>query len=188
MKWIFLFFFTFSLTSCGLRQREMEIDQRAKELNQKEQELNLKEQSLLAKEQQLQEREKQIDSTSSVITDSLIREHQKIPGTWTVEMVCTDTNCPGSAVGDIKNEQWQIKFQDNLVIASAISNKQLVKIYTGSYFGNLLKLAVQQDSSENTANINVRLIQTKETEMEGEREVIQASGCHILYSLKLKKQ
>lgn len=188
MKWIFLLFFSFSLASCGLRQREIELQRRTNELNQKEQELNLKEQSLAAKEQQLDDRQKEIDSTASVVKDSLIIEHNKIPGIWAVEMQCTETNCPGSAVGDIKNEQWEFKFQDNTVIASAMSNNQLVRVYTGAYFGNLLKLSVQQDSSETTAKINVRLKQTKEKEMEGEREIIQASGCHILYSLKLKKQ
>jgi hypothetical protein len=34
----------------------------------------------------------------------------------------------------------------------------------------------------------VRLQQTKEKEMTGEREITQASGCRILYSLRLKKQ
>lgn len=188
MKWIFLLLCTISLSSCGLRQREMELDRRTNELNQREQELNLREQSLAAKEQQLNDREKQIDSTSNVVKDSLIIEHNKIPGIWAVEMQCTETNCPGSAVGDIKNEQWEFKFEDNLVIASAMSNNQLVRIYTGSYVGNLLKLAVKQDSSETTAKIVVRLTQTKEKEMEGEREITQANGCHILYSLKLKKQ
>lgn len=188
MKWIFLVLLSFSFSSCGLRQREMELDRKTNELNQKEQELSLKEQSLAAKEQQLNDREKQMDSTSSVVKDSLILEHNKIPGTWMVEMQCTETNCPGSAVGDTKSEQWEIKFLDNLVVASAMSNNQLIRIYTGSYFGNLLKLSVQQDSTQTSAKMNVRLTQTKEKEMEGEREIIQANGCHILYSLKLKKQ
>ena|SRR5665213_252448 len=188
MKWILLLFCAISLNSCGLRQREMELDKKTNELNQKEQELSLKEQSLAAKEQQLNDREKEMDSTSSVVKDSLLLEHNKIPGTWMVDMQCTETNCPGSAVGDVKSEQWEFKFLDNLVVASAMINNQLVRIYTGSYFGNLLKLSVQQDSTETTAKINVRLTQTKEKEMEGEREIIQANGCHILYSLKLKKQ
>ena len=188
MKWILLLSGIIFLSSCGLRQREMELDRKTNELNQREQELSLKEQSLTAKEQQLKDREKEIDNSKSIIRDSLDAEHTKIPGTWLVEMQCTETTCSGSAVGDIKNEQWEIKFQDNMVIASAMSNNQLIRVYTGAYFGNLLKLSVQQDSTETSAKINVRLTQTKEKEMEGEREIIQANGCHILYSLRLKKQ
>jgi hypothetical protein len=188
MKWILLLSGVIFFSSCGLRQREIELDKKMDELNQREQQLALKERSLAAKEIQLNEREKQIDSTKNTVNDTLFLEHKKIPGTWMVDMQCTETTCAGSAVGDIKSEQWNFKFQDNTVIASAMSNNQLVRVYTGAYFGNLLKLSVQQDSTETSAKINVRLTQTKEKEMEGEREIIQANGCHILYSLRMKKQ
>jgi len=158
------------------------------ELNVKEQELALKEQSLSIKEEQLNEKEKSLDSTKNVVNDSLFVQHQKLPGTWMVEMQCTETNCPGSAVGDVKNEQWDFKFQNNMVIASAMSNNQLVRVYTGDYVGNTLKLSVQQDSTDASAKIIVRLQQTKDKEMTGDREITQANGCRILYSLRLKKQ
>ena len=63
-------------------------------------------------------------------------------------MICTETNCPGSAVGDSKNEQWDISFQDNAIIATAISNNQMVRVYTGHYFGNSIRLTVQKDSTD----------------------------------------
>lgn len=188
MKWIFLLSAILFLTGCGLREREMQINKKMKELNQKEQELALKEQSLAIKEQQLNDQKKSIDSTTNIVNDSLYREHQKIRGAWTVDMQCTETNCAGSAVGDIKTEQWDFKFQQNLVIVTAMSRDQLVRTYAGSYQGNLLKLDVQQDSAETNAKIVVRLQQTNEKEMQGEREITQANGCRILYSLKLKKQ
>ncbi len=188
MKWIFLFGGIVFITGCGLRQREMALNRKMQELNVKEQELALKEQSLSIKEEKLNEKEKLLDSTKNLTNDSLFLEHQKLPGTWMVEMLCTETNCPGSAVGDVKTEQWDIKFQNSIVIASAMSNNQLVRIYTGGYIGNSLKLEVQHDSSDVSAKITVRLQQTKEKEMTGEREITQASGCHILYSLRLKKQ
>ena len=81
----------------------------------------MKEQYLTVKEKQLNDREKEIDSSKSIIKDSLDVENTKIPGTWLVEMQCTQTTCSRSSVGDIKNEQWEIKFQDNIVIASAMS-------------------------------------------------------------------
>lgn len=175
------------VSGCGLRQREMELNRKMQELNVKEQELALKEQSLSIKEEQLNEKEKSLDSTKNVVNDSLFLQHQKLPGTWMVEMLCTETSCPGSAVGDVKNEQWDFKFQNNMVIASAMSNNQLVRVYTGDFLGNTLKLAVQQDSTDASAKIVVRLQQTKEKEMTGDREIIQANGCRILYSLRLKK-
>jgi hypothetical protein len=188
MKWIFLLAGIVFASGCGLRQREMELNRKMQQLNVKEQELALKEQSLSIKEEQLNEKEKKLDSTNNLVNDSLFMEHQKLPGIWMVEMQCTETNCPGSAVGDVKNEQWDFKFQDNMVIASAMSSNQLVRVYTGDFVGNSLKLAVQRDSADASARIVVRLQQTKEKEMTGEREITQANGCHILYSLRLKKQ
>lgn len=187
MKWIVFSMLVILLPSCGIRQRERELNKKTQELNVREQELALKEQSLAIKEEQLNQKEKLLDS-NKVINDSLFLEHQKIPGTWSVEMLCTETTCPGSAVGDVKNEIWDFKFDNTMVIVSAKSNNQLVRIYSGTYIGNILKLQVQQDSAYESSRITVNLQQTKEKEMTGDREIVQANGCHILYSLRLKKQ
>ncbi len=188
MKWIFLVLGIIVFSGCSLRQREAELDKKANDLSHREQELSLKEQSLEFKEEQLNNREKLLDSTTRIANDSLFLEHQKLPGTWLVEMQCTETNCQGSAVGDTKNESWDFKFQNDMVIVSAIANKQATWIYTGTFIGNMLRLSVQQDTAESSAKIVVRLQQTKEKEMTGEREIIQSNGCRILYSLRLKKQ
>ena len=188
MKWIFLITGIIFFSSCGLRQREAELDKRTNDLMHREQELFLKEQSLQLKEEQLNNREKLLDSTTRIVNDSLFLEHQKLPGTWLVEMQCTETNCPGSAVGDTKNELWDLKFQNDMVIVSAIANKQAAWVYTGTFIGNMLRLSVPRDTLENSAKIVVRLQQTKEKEMIGEREIIQPTGCRILYSIRLKKQ
>lgn len=188
MKWFFFVIGIIVFSSCNLRQREIELDNKMADMRHREQELSLKEQSLQSKEEQLNEREKLLDSTGGVANDSLFLEHQKLPGTWLVEMQCTETNCQGSAVGDTKNELWDFKFKYNMVVASAINNKQVTWVYTGTYVGSTLRLTVQQDSLENSAKIVVRLQQVKDKEMSGEREIIQSNGCRILYSLRLKKQ
>ena len=175
---------------CNLRQREAELQKRAAELTEKEQQLTLKEQSLEFREQLLVEREKILDSTSKKIAaDSLYMKFPQLAGTWSVKMVCIETNCPGSAVGDIKTEQWDFKFLDNTIIAKAVSNNKLVRVYAGNYTGNSIRLNVQKDSADlQTARMTVRLQNIKEKEMEGEREIIQSGGCRIVYSLQLRKQ
>lgn len=187
-----LFSFIFFFSGCSLRQREIELDKKTQQVNEKEQSLSLKEQSLDFREQQLNEREKLIDSTTKkMANDSLFILHPDLPGTWNVKMVCTATNCAGSAIGDTKNEQWEFTFQDNNVLASAVSNNKLVRVYTGNFNGDAIKLTVQSDSTDSqSAKMTIRL-QTKnknENEMDGEREIIQSGGCRILYSLQLKKQ
>lgn len=180
----------FIFSGCGLRQREMELDKKLADVNEKEQQLSLKEQSLDFREQQLDVREKILDSTTKKIAnDSLNILYPQLPGTWFVKMFCTETNCPGSAVGDVKNEQWDFKIQDNSIIASAISNNQLVRVYTGFYTTNSIRLSVQQDSTDaQPAKMTVRLQNITDKDMDGEREIIQPNGCRILYSLQLKKQ
>ena len=178
------------LSGCNLRQREIELDKKLAEVNQREQMLTLKEQSLELREQQVNEKEKKLDSTTNRNgNDSLLLLHPQLPGIWNVKMQCTETTCPGSAVGDTKNEQWQFQLQDNGVIVSAKSNNELVRVYTGVYRNNVLQLSVQTDSTlPKTARILVRLQQIQDKEMGGEREIIQPDGCRILYALQLKKQ
>ena len=192
LSWIlFLLILTgFALSGCNLREREIALEKKAAQINEKEQLLFLKEQSLEAREQMLNDREKLLDSTSlKASNDSLFIKYPKLPGSWAVKMVCIETNCPGSAVGDTKNEQWDFTFHDNSIIATAVSNNQMVRVYSGSYFANSIRLSVQKDTADaQTAKMLVRLQDIKEKEMIGEREIIQESGCRIVYSLQLKKQ
>lgn len=192
MKGIFIFsmFCFLSFSSCSLRQREIELDKKNAEINQREQQLTLKEQTLALREQQLNEKEKLLDSTTQkIVNDNLSTLYPQLPGDWNVKMQATETNCPGSAVGDTKNEIWNFRYQGNSIIASARSGSQLVRLYTGTYNGTAIKLTLQQDSSDtHFSKMAVWLQRVNENEMVGEREIIQASGCRIVYSLELKKQ
>lgn len=188
MKWIFLLSGIMIFSSCDLHKREVEINKRLEEISRREQELSIKEQTLELKEMQLSEQQKKLDSTTNIVNDSLLREHIKIQGIWRVDMQCTETNCAGSAVGDIKTEKWNIKVENNDVTINARSNKSVVMAYSGSFVGNVIKLTVGQDTTEGNARIDVSLQKISEKEMTGERQVLQASGCIIVYSLRLKKE
>ena len=178
------------LTSCSSREREKRLQQKELELNQKEQELLMKERSLQEREDQLAERENILDSsTNKLLVDTSILLNTHLPGLYNATMHCTETTCPGSAVGDTKTEQWQINYQDNQVIAKAISGNKQIRVYIGNYSGNILELSSQQnDSIPSTTKMIVRLQETKENEMEGQREIIRGEDCHIVYALQLKKQ
>ena len=191
MKCLFLIwgFCIIATTGCGLRERENALNKKTSEVAQKEQELLLRENALQVKEEALNKRAMLLDSTIKKATDSLSISHPRVPGSWLVKMTCTKATCPGSAVGDTKTERWEIAFQNNVVIAKALSNEKLVRIYMGTYVGNFLELTAQQDISTTTSvtRIFVRLRETKENEMEGQREINRQEGCHIVYGLTLKK-
>ena len=105
-------------------------------------------------------------------------------------MKCTETTCTGSAVGDTKTEQWQIGFENNKVIVTATSNNKLLRLYAGNYVGNSLELTAQQDNAitPQVGKIVVRLQETKENKLEGQREIIRPEDCRIVYDLQLQKQ
>ncbi len=188
---IFLFFIVFFLSACDFSQKEKKLQQKETELIRKEQELLLKESSLQVREEELANKEKLFDSTSKIsVTDSLPAKHGEVAGLWNVRMNCTETTCPGSAVGDTKTEQWEMSIQSNGVMAKAVSNNKVIRFYTGSFSANMLELSAQQDSSKEAqaTKIIVRLQQTKENEMSGQREIIREEDCRIVYALQLQKQ
>lgn len=102
MKWIFLLLGIMIFSGCDLRHREVEVKKKLEEISRREQELSIKEQMLSIKEQELSEKQKILDSTTNIVNDSILREHLKIQGLWRVDMLCTETNCAGSAVGDVR--------------------------------------------------------------------------------------
>lgn len=191
MKLIFFLLLMLSFfTGCDIKEKEKRLQQKELELNQKEQELLMRERTLQAKEDALAERENILDSsTNKLLVDSSILLNTQLPGIWNAKMNCTETTCPGSAVGDIKTEQWQIDYQDNKVIVRTISGNKQVRVYSGAYAGNTLELTLQQnDSTAQATKTLVRLQETGENEMEGQREIIRGEECRIVYALQLKKQ
>ena len=176
------------LPSCDLREREEALNQKEASLNEREQELLLKEKTLQLKEEDLVKREQKIDSTRA--QDSIAVYNAALPGTWDVKMVGSETNCPGSAVGDTKNETREITYQENNVIARAMVNNELVRTYSGFFTGNTLELV---DTRENVpgqppTQIVVRLRLAKENVLEGTREIERIGECKIVYQTVMNKK
>jgi hypothetical protein len=178
-----------AISSCGLREREKQVEQRNTELNEKEQNLTLQEQKLRLKEDELSKREKTLDSLEVIqVTEKETLKDPGLEGTWTVRMRCIETNCAGSAVGDTRNEQWVFSYENNHIIVKAFSANKLVRVYSGDYSSDPLLLYAQLDADAQATRMTVRLNRNRPNEMKGEREIIRAEGCTILYALELKKQ
>lgn len=190
MKLIY-FVFVASLifcSGCGLREREAALDKRENEVNQKEQRLLLLEKQLQLKEDELAERQKSMDSTQNRfgLSDSAI-VNPAITGNWDVTMKCTATTCEGSAVGDTKNERWEIAYQGTNVIVKANADGKLVRVYSGIYADNSLQLVAQHEPEAPNTRITVKLNPKTPTELEGTREIVRTDVCHIVYAVTLKK-
>ncbi len=184
-----LLFFIPVLFSCDLRVREQNIERRADSIDQKEQRLLFFENQLNARQTTMDEKERTLDSLLKkyIPPDSLSAKMPFLIGRWNVKMVCTETTCAGSAVGDNKTEVWELSYQDNAIIAKAMVSNQIVRVYSGAARGNELLLTAQQESASAAANITVSLLFKNDTEMEGIRKIISPNECRILYAVQMQK-
>jgi hypothetical protein len=188
---IILFISCLLLGSCDIRKREIQLEKKENALYQKEQELLLREKTIQLKEEELQRRVQSMDSLAfrDTVDSGLI--NPELVGLWSVRMNCIETSCAGSAVGDVKTEQWAISYQDNNIIAKVMDKDKLVRIYSGMATNNSIELSFQQDQAQTnqTTSMVVRLQKTAKGRLEGTREILRTPGnCKIVYAIEMMKQ
>lgn len=185
---IFLLAFILIFSGCDIREREMALEKKEKALHQKEQELLLKEKTLELKEENLLREQQKRDS--SFLADSVrMMYNRDIVGNWDVVMNCVETTCPGSAIGDTKNETWNISYVGNTVLAKAMTNNQLLRVYTGNFNNGHFELLERSAATGSlpATKITVRFQLLDSTSMEGQREIAREGSCKIVYDLKMTK-
>lgn len=188
MKWTLLLLLTiFTCSGCDIREREKALEVKEAQLLQREQALELQRTKLELKEQELTKREQQLDS---VTLDTALIVDPAIVGSWSVKMTCTETTCPGSAIGDSKSETWDISYQNKNIIVKAKTGEKLERVYTGVYKNNVIQLTENVDvpGTAPATKIVVKLTLLNPTTMEGQREIIREAECKITYALQLSKQ
>lgn len=181
---LFMLLLCFTATGCddtaqsqALRQKEDSLQLREQQLEIREKEVELKEAAWI---QQQQLSDSNFTSDSNYVVDSAFI------GNWNVMMTCTEATCPGSAVGDTKNEIWNFFYKGKTLVATATSNGQLVRTYSGFYAGNLIELREKRDTAVAHVRMVVRLRIVDEINLEGQREITRET-CKIIYNLKLQK-
>ncbi len=179
--------FSFLTQGCESRKREEELQKKEAALNQKEQELLLKETTLQLKEEEILKRERLLDTVKK---DSTQLINPALVGMWSVKMICTETSCAGSAVGDTRTEEWQLSYQGNNIIAQAMTGDNLVRVYTGIYTGNTIELVEERANSETqpTTKMIVRLTMVNDKTLAGQREIVRDNNCKIIYSIQMDKK
>ena len=173
-------------TGCGM-QRQQELKQKEEWLNAREQQVTAREKAVQLKEAALNAIEQNKDS--AFLKDTTAFYDSTLIGLWNVKMNCTETTCPGSAVGDTKSEQWSIDYTDKKIVAKVLTDGSLVRIYSGIYNGTSLELMVPQvDSSQKAkAVMVVRLQHPAPDKLEGRREITREEGCRIVYAVTMEK-
>ena len=176
------------LSGCASREKEGALQIKEDSLNQREQQLLLREKTLDIREAELLRREKQYDSTAN--GDSVGHFNPALSGNWSVKMTCTETSCPGSAVGDVNNQEWIFSYQGNSIIARVMEGNRLMRTYTGTYTNKQVEMTetMQSTTTQPAVKMLVRLTVINETSMDGQREIIRENNCKIIYALDLQKK
>lgn len=179
--------FSFTLLGCDINRREKEVERKTVELQQKEEELQARELALTQKEAELATLARNVDSTRQ---DSSFIYDPRLIGLWSVTMTCTETTCPGSAVGDTKTEQWELSYQGHHILARALVSDTLTRVYQGIYTGNTLELVEERSGApaQPATRMIVRLRLVNSSTMEGQREIVREGECKIIYALQMNKQ
>lgn len=172
------------VSGCGMREREAALEKREAALRQKEQELVYREQALLLKQQAMTDSLKLVDSLRR---DTLSMRDPRVVGTWNIRMVCTQTNCSGSAVGDTQNQVWELLYEGNFLVARSKDGDKLVRVYTGELSnGEIILDAANAGEQEAFSKMQVRLNVISEKSLEGTREIVR-DNCRVLYSVKASR-
>lgn len=176
----------FCFYSCGFEERRKQLDEREQALNLREQAVMLKEKEVKIKEDSLLKFAAKMDSAGHLPVIAGIPLPDSLAGNWNVAMICTQTNCSGFAVGDIRKETWLIAGNGTAVTVRAMQGDKLIRVYTGIFTGNDLKLATpESESAQPSASMKVALKVDQRNKMSGQRLITQADGCETTFKIDL---
>ena len=202
MKWLIYLICLPFIFACNYEDRKIQLDERENEIRAKERELVTLQRNLYVKEEELIKREQKIDSfervqkKDSILKDSVssgqvdtLTAAQSLNGAWSVEMLCTQSTCANSAVGDTQRETWNVAINQNQVFVEAVSSNNVARFYKGRLEQNTIDLdeAVAKIGTSSGTKIHIRLSINDATSMQGNRELIR-EDCRVIYSLKMQKQ
>lgn len=167
------------LTACDDKKKETELAAREKQLLEKE--------KLFAqKESEYQVLLKMRDSIFSKKDSVKVAEWpDEIKGQWTGKVICTESNCSDYVVGDQRTDTWEFDSDSIQLAAKIINNNNLVRVYSGKYENNEIKLNYKTDSTaKKQVEMNVLLNEISPNKIRGTRTVT-VDQCMAKFSVEL---
>jgi hypothetical protein len=170
---------SFFLVSCNDKKKERDLLMREKQLLEKE--------KLFAqKESEYQVLLKMRDSIFSK-KDSVkaVAWPDEIKGQWTGKVICTESNCSDYVVGDQRSDNWEFDSDSIQLTAKIINNNNLIRVYSGNFDNNEIKLNYKTDStSKKQVEMNVLLNEISPNKIRGTRTVT-VDQCTAKFSVEL---
>lgn len=184
MKLLFsLFTLSLLLISCdGDLQKKLEkIQQRESELFQKEKRLALKEaeyQSLIKMRDSILQKNDTLKEINPLVNEVL--------GDWKGKIVATESNCQDYVVGDTRVDEWKILEENGQIIAKNFNKNGVVRVYTGNFENNVLKLSSQTEkSSSKHLDFKIQFTTVESQKLSGTREIQVNQDCVSKFTIEL---
>jgi len=170
---------SFLLIACDDKKKEADLMVREKQLLEKE--------KLFAqKESEYQSLLKMRDSIFSKKDSIKIAVWPKeVAGAWTGKVICTESNCNDYVVGDQRTDTWEFDSDSLQLSTKIINNNNLVRVYSGKFENNEIKLNYKTDStSKKQVEMNVLLNEISPNKIRGTR-TIAVDNCMAKFSVEL---
>ncbi|HLU18141.1 MAG TPA: hypothetical protein VKZ76_08840 [Edaphocola sp.] len=177
------------ISACGFEERKQALDARESALVQREQELLLREKMLIQLEDSVRQSIARKDSTEFMLQQLGIALPDSLAGVWTVNMMCTQTNCTGFAVGDIRKETWVFEQEDSAstVYVKAMQGETLIRIYSGIFDGADFVLSTPIGNEAQSGKMNVKLNLNTASKLTGQRVIYQPDGCTTTFKVDAER-
>lgn len=179
---LILFVTPFFLISCSDNQKE-------KKLAEREQQLLEKEKMFAQKESEYQALLKMRDSIF-IKKDSaeIIMWPAEITGSWNGKVICTESNCNDYVVGDQRTDTWEFDSDSLQLVGKILNNNNLVRLYSGKFNNNEIKLNFKTDSTATKkVEMNVLLNDISDTKIRGTRTIMVDNNCSAKFSVELTR-
>ncbi|ASK32716.1 hypothetical protein CEY12_08295 [Chryseobacterium sp. T16E-39] len=179
---LILFISPFLLLSCDNRQKE-------KKLLEREQQLLEKEKLFAHKESEYQALIKMRDSIfSKKDSIQIMKWPTEISGSWNGKVICIESNCSDYVVGDQRNDTWEFDSDSIQLVTKIISNSNLIRLYSGRFENNEIKLNFKTDSTaKKKVDMNILLNDISDTKIRGTRTVMTDNNCTAKFSVELTR-
>ena len=157
--------------------------------------LDLREQQLLEKEKSFAQKEAEYQSLLKMRDSIFSRQHSdsikivkwpdEIAGSWTGKVICTESNCSEYVVGDQRTDTWEFSSDSIQLFTKIINNNNLIRLYSGKFENNEVKLNFKTDSTaKKQVDMNVLLNDISDNKMKGVR-TITVDNCIAKFSVEL---
>jgi len=169
--------------SCNDGQKNQQLTERENALLEKEKLFATKEseyQSLLKM------RDSIFSNTDSV--ETIKKWPAEVFGSWTGKVICTESSCSDYVIGDQRIDTWEFDSDSTQLFSKIVNNNKLVRLYSGKFENNEVKLNYKTDSTAQKAvEMTVLLNEFSPDKIRGQRTVNIDNKCTAKFSVELTR-